>query len=96
MAEIPISPELQPVMDIFQPFFAKLSLLAGGVLGIYLLLLLVRVYYERKKARILSDIKYDLDSLNESQGVTSSKYRKSWLQNLRSKDSGTAAASKKK
>ena len=95
MAEIPISPELQPVMDLFQPFFAKLSLLAGGVLGIYLLLLLVRVYYERKKAKILSDIKYDLDSLNENQGITSSKDRKNWLQNLMSKDSEATAGKRK-
>ena len=95
MADIPITPELQPIFDVFQPFFAKLSLFAGGFLIIYLLLLIAKVYYERKKVKQLDDIKYNLDSLNAYQGIAASKDRKNWLQKLMSKDSETATAGKK-
>jgi len=95
MAEIPITPELQPIFDMFQPFFAKLSLFAGGFLIIYILLLLAKVYYERRKVKLLAGIKYNLDALNEYQGIATSKDRKNWLQKLMSKDSETATAGKK-
>ena len=85
MADIPITPELQPIFDMFQPFFAKLSLFAGGFLIIYLLLLIAKVYYERKKVKLLDDIKYNLDALNEHQGISASKDRKNWFQKLMAK-----------
>ena len=55
---------LQPIVDLVQPALLKLSVLVGGIFGLYLLLLFFRVHYERKKVRILQDIRYDLDKLN--------------------------------
>jgi hypothetical protein len=78
-----IDANLQPVLDITLPVFQKINLVIGGVFGIYLILLLARVHYERKKVRILQDIRYDLDQLNMSKGVTYSRqrhgvFRRSW------------------
>ena len=72
---LPIAPDLQPLIDIVQPFFSQLSLLLGGIFGIYILLLLVRIYYERKHVRILDDIRYDLDQQNKQSGVSTSQQR---------------------
>ena len=85
MADIPITREFQPIFNMFQPFFAKLSLFAGGFLIIYILLLIAKVYYERKKVKLLGDIKYNLDALNEHQGISASKDQKNWFQKLMSK-----------
>ena len=67
---------VQPLIDLVQPVFLKASILVGGIFGLYLILILVRVHYERKKVKILQDIRYDLDKLNMSRGVKSSRQRK--------------------
>jgi hypothetical protein len=67
---------LQPLIDLVQPVFLKASILVGGIFGLYLILILVRIHYERKKVKILQDIRYDLDKLNMSRGVKSSRQRK--------------------
>ncbi|HLC98256.1 MAG TPA: hypothetical protein VJC21_05770 [Candidatus Nanoarchaeia archaeon] len=79
---LPIAPDLQPLIDIIQPFFSKLSVLLGGIFGVYILLLLVRIYYERKHVRLLQDMRYDLDVLNEHYGLPTSKQRKGWLRRV--------------
>jgi hypothetical protein len=66
----------QPLIDLVQPVFLKASILVGGIFGLYLILILVRIHYERKKVKILQDIRYDLDKLNMSRGVKSSRQRK--------------------
>jgi len=68
--------DLQPLVDLVQPLVVKASILVGGIFGLYLILIIVRVYYERKKIKILHDIRYDLDQMNISQGVTSSRQKK--------------------
>ena len=70
---------IQPLIDLVQPVFLKLSFLVGGIFGLYLILILVRIHYERKKVRILQDIRYDLDKLNMSRGVKSSRQRKGFF-----------------
>ncbi|MBT4539232.1 hypothetical protein HOI26_03495 [Candidatus Woesearchaeota archaeon] len=67
---------LQPIVDLVQPALLKLSVLVGGIFGLYLLLLFFRVHYERKKVRILQDIRYDLDKLNIHFDISTSKQRK--------------------
>jgi hypothetical protein len=67
---------VQPLINVVQPFFYKLSLLVGGLLGIYFLMLLARIYYDRKKVKILEDIRYDLDQLNRHHQLKSSNYNK--------------------
>ncbi len=62
--------------EIIGPFITKLILFLGGAVGIYLLLTLLRVYYERKKVKLLQDIKYDLDNLNIHYDLPYSSQRK--------------------
>lgn len=82
-AIIQAAPEMiegvQPLIDLVQPFFIKASIVVGGIFGIYLLLLLVRVHYERKKVKILQDIRYDLDNLNMHYGLKNSKHKRNFL-----------------
>ena len=72
-AELPA--ELQSVLENVQPLIGKLSLLVGGLFGLYLILILVRIHYERKQIRILRDIRYNLDQLNLSKGISCSQHR---------------------
>ena len=61
-----------------QPFINKISLVVGGIFGIYFILLIIRIWYERKKVKILMDVRYDLDRLNQSQGLPYSKQKKAF------------------
>ncbi len=80
--EIDLVPELQPIIDTVQPLLRKLSLLVGGLFGLYLILILARVYYERKKVKLLEAIRYDLDKWNMHHNVLSSKQRKGWIRRM--------------
>jgi hypothetical protein len=73
---------LQPIIDLVQPVFLKVSFLVGGIFGLYIILILVRIHYERKKVKILQDIRYDLDKLNMNSGVKSSRQRKGLIGRL--------------
>lgn len=66
---------LQPLVNIIQPLLAKVNLLVGGIFGLYFFLILIRIYYERKKVHILKDIRYDLDYLNEHYKLPHSRNR---------------------
>ncbi|PIN76734.1 hypothetical protein COV17_01360 [Candidatus Woesearchaeota archaeon CG10_big_fil_rev_8_21_14_0_10_36_11] len=72
---INVGPELQPLADTIQPFFGKLSVIVGGLFGLYIILIFVRIYYERKKVKLLRDIRYDLDHLNKYHSITHSRHR---------------------
>ena len=63
----------QPVVDIIRPFFLKLSVIVGGIFGLYAILIVLRVYYERRNMILLEQIRYDLDHLNQHYGVPSSR-----------------------
>ena len=76
---IDVGPELQPLVDGVQPFFLKLSVLVGGIFGLYVILILVRVYYERKKVKLLQNIRFDLDQLNIHYGLRYSRQKKHLL-----------------
>jgi hypothetical protein len=77
VAEIPV--ELQPLTDVLQPLLLKASVLVGGIFGLYLILIFVRIHYERKKVKLLQDIRFDLDKANMHQGVSFSKQRPTLL-----------------
>mgnify|MGYP003965058339 FL=1 len=66
---------IQPLIDFFQPIFVKASLVVGGIFGVYLLLLIARVHYERKKVKLLQDISFDLDQLNMFHGIKTHKQK---------------------
>jgi len=67
---------IQPLVDFFQPIFVKASVIVGGIFGVYLLLLIARVYYERKKVKLLQDIRFDMDQLNMFHGIKTHKQRR--------------------
>ncbi len=79
--EIPAFPENQelnvgPVLSGIQPFFTRLSVIVGGIFGLYFILIVIRVYYERKKLKVLQDIRYDLDQLNLHNNIPYSLQKK--------------------
>ena len=71
-----------PVLEVIRPLFIRLSVLFGGIFGLYVILVGFRVYYERKSLKTLEAIRYDLDALNESQGIDSSLHRKHILHHI--------------
>ncbi len=73
---------LQPLADLLRPLILRLSVIVGGIFGLYVILIAVRVYYERKKLKILNDIRYDMDQLNISRGVPASKQNAGKLHRL--------------
>ncbi|MBT4651403.1 hypothetical protein HOC13_02665 [Candidatus Woesearchaeota archaeon] len=69
----------QPLVDALNPFLGAISWLVGGIFGLYLIMVIARIYYERKMVKILRDIRYDLDQLNFHNGLKTSKQRKGSL-----------------
>ena len=66
---------LTPIIDAVKPLVVKVTLLLGGIAGVYAILLLARIHYERKKVKILEHIRYDLDNLNIHYGVPHSRQK---------------------
>ncbi len=73
---------LQPLVDVIRPLLVKASLLVGGIFGIYLILILVRIHYERRNMKLLQHIRYDLDQQNHHYGIPSSQEKKSFWHRL--------------
>ena len=63
----------QPLIDLIHPFFLKLSVIVGGIFGLYVILIVLRVYYERRNMILLEQIRYDFDHLNQHYGIPSSR-----------------------
>lgn len=72
----------QPLQESFQPLIDLAKYIVGGLFGLYFLLLLTRIYYERKKVNLLKDIRFDLDHLNKHFEVPHSAHRKSFFGRL--------------
>lgn len=73
---------LEGLQQTFGPLFVKVSLIVGGAVGIYLILLTIRVLQERRKIVLLKDIRYNLDQLNIYYGIKHSSHRKRGLKQL--------------
>ena len=67
---------LQPLFETISPLVARLTLLLGGLAGVYAILLIARVHYERKKVKIMEQIRYDLDHLNMYYGIPHSRQKR--------------------
>jgi len=81
--ELPETLEIfQPLVDVFRPFFLSLSVVMGGIFGLYIILILIRVHYERKKVKILLDIRYNLDKQNLAKGLSYSRERRRFRNKL--------------
>lgn len=55
----------EPLMEVIKPAIGIASAVVGGLFGLYLIFILARLYYERKKVKLMKDIRYDLDYLNQ-------------------------------
>lgn len=74
MGEVPdILSIVQPLTDSIRPLVINLSYLLGGIFGLYAVLIIVRIYYEKRAIRVLKDIRFDLDQLNSHYGLRTSK-----------------------
>ena len=67
--------QLQPLIDSLGPFLSKLSLFFGGIFGLYLIYVVAGIYYERKRTKILEDMRFDLDQMNIHYNIPYSKHR---------------------
>ncbi len=74
-----IGSPLQPLAELLGPVIVKLSLLVGGIFGLYIILILLRVYYERKNMKLLQHIRYNLDQQNQHYGIPSSREKIGFL-----------------
>jgi len=68
--------------NALQPILQKISLLVGGIFGVYVILALMQVFRERKKVKLLQDIRNDLDLLTKHFGVKHSHERKSLFRKI--------------
>ncbi len=75
---------VQLLIDGIQPILVKIGVIVGSVIGIYILLILIRIYYERKSYKILRDIRYDLDQLNTHYNLPNSTHRKGLIRRFAS------------
>jgi hypothetical protein len=73
----PIINAVQPITDVVRPLFLRMSLLVGGLAGLYIILIVIRIWYERKKVKLLEGIKYDLDLQNHHYGIDCSRHKSS-------------------
>lgn len=73
---------LQPLIEVVRPLIVKASLLVGGIFGIYIILILVRIHYERRNMKLLQQIRYDLDQQNNHYGIPSSQEKKGFWHRL--------------
>jgi len=73
---------LDPILQTFQPLFVKVTLIFGGLFGLYIFVMIINVYYQRQKVKILKDIRYDLDQVNFHQGIKTSHYNKKGVSKL--------------
>ena len=74
--------------NVIQPIVSGLKYVVGGLFGLYILLVLIRIHYERKKVNLLKDIRYDLDHLSKHFGVSHSAHRKGFFGRLWAKIRG--------
>ena len=63
--------------NALQPILQKVALFVGGIFGLYLIFALMQYYRERKKIKLLQDIRNDLDLLTKHFGVKHSHEKKS-------------------
>ena len=68
--------------NALQPILQKIGLFVGGIFGIYVIFAVLQFYRERKKIRLLQDIRNDLDLLANHFGVKHSHARKGILRRV--------------
>ncbi len=85
IAEMP-QPEAIPLdsslASAIQPLLQKVSLLVGGIFSLYFIIALVQIYHERKKMRLLQDIRNDVDKLTVHFGIKHAHPRQNILKRI--------------
>lgn len=56
---------LNPLIETIKPLLGIISAIVGGLFGLYLIYIVMRLYYERKRTVLLRDIRFDLEYLNQ-------------------------------
>lgn len=56
---------LTPLIETVKPLLGIISAIVGGLFGLYLIYIIMRLYYERKRTVLLRDIRFDLEYLNQ-------------------------------
>ncbi len=51
--------------NTLQPIFEWLSWLLGGIFGLYVLYFLIRLYFDRKRIKLLKEVRKDVEFLKE-------------------------------
>ena len=74
--------QVQALVDLIAPFIQQLSILVGGIFGVYIIFTLFRIYVEHKRTKILEDIRYNLDQLNIHYGVSCSRHRPGFFRRM--------------
>ncbi|MBI2662603.1 hypothetical protein HYX11_04045 [Candidatus Woesearchaeota archaeon] len=72
----------QPLVDKIQPILTNLSLFFGGIFGLYLIMTLSRIYYDRKNYLLLKDIHFNLEQLNKHYGLRYSESNRSLIEKI--------------
>lgn len=62
--------------DSLQPLLEKVGLFVGGIFSLYFILTLIQIFNERKKVKLLKDIRNDVDLLTQHFGVKHSHERR--------------------
>lgn len=57
------------ISNSLQPLLEKAGIFVGGIFGLYFILTLIQIYNERKKVKLLKDIRNDVDLLTKHFGV---------------------------
>lgn len=70
------------LINALQPVLQKISLLVGGIFGIYVILAVMQFYRERKKIKLLQDIRNDVDLLTRHFGVKHTHQKGNLFQRL--------------
>ncbi len=86
----------QPLTDLLKPAMGTISAVVGGLFGLYLIFILARLYYESRKVRLLKQIRYDLDNLNQHFKLPYSQQPKPWFHNFFSRFKKSDSEKKKK
>ena len=73
---------LQPLIDKIQPILINLSIIFGGIFGLYLIMTLSRVYHDRKNYLLLKDICFNLEQLNRHYGLRHSEHNRTFIEKI--------------
>lgn len=61
-ATIPI---VSPIADIITNIWQTIQFLVGGIFGLYIILIVFRIYEYKKTSQMLKEIKTDIEKLNK-------------------------------